>query len=97
MLTRVLEQLRASGVAPDLAITGVLMTMYDGRTNLAQSVVGDVRQHLGELVFETHIPRSTRLAEAPSHGKPIGQYDSHSAGAAAYELVAQELMARLKL
>jgi chromosome partitioning protein len=97
MLTRVLEQLRQSGVAPQLQITGVLMTMYDGRTNLAQSVVSDVREHLGPLVFETHIPRSTRLAEAPSHGQPIGHYDSHSAGAAAYELVAQELVARLGL
>ena len=73
------------------------MTMYDGRTNLAQSVVSDVREHLGALVFDTHIPRSTRLAEAPSHGKPIGHYDSHSAGAAAYELVAQELIERLGL
>lgn len=97
MLTRVLDQLRQSGVNPALRIIGVLMTMYDGRTNLAQSVVSDVRQHLGELVFETHIPRSTRLAEAPSHGKPIGHYDSHSAGAAAYELVAQELLTRLAL
>ena len=97
MLTRVLEQLRESGVAPQLQITGVLMTMYDGRTNLAQSVVSDVREHLGPLVFETHIPRSTRLAEAPSHGKPIRHYDSHSAGAAAYELVAQELAQRLGL
>lgn len=97
MLTRVLDQLRASGVNPALQITGVLMTMYDGRTNLAQSVVGDVREHLGALVFDTYIPRSTRLAEAPSHGKPIGHYDAHSAGAAAYDLVAQELMARLGL
>jgi chromosome partitioning protein len=97
MLTRVVQQLRSSGVNPRLEIIGVLMTMYDGRTNLAQSVVGDVREHLGALVFETHIPRSTRLAEAPSHGKAIGDYDPHSAGAAAYELVAQELLQRLKL
>ena len=97
MLTRILEQLRESGVNPQLQIIGVLMTMYDGRTNLAQSVVSDVREHLGALVFETNIPRSTRLAEAPSHGKPIGHYDSHSAGAAAYELVAQELIERLGL
>ena len=71
------------------------MTMYDSRTNLSQQVVGEVRQHFGERVFETMIPRTTRLAEAPSFGKPIIHYDKHSTGAAAYELLAQEFLARL--
>ena len=94
MMQRVLGQLRDTGVNPQLQMVGVVMTMYDGRTNLSQQVVGDVREHLGPLVFETMIPRSTRLAEAPSFGKPIIHYDRHSAGAAAYELLAQEFVAR---
>jgi len=96
MMNRVLEQLRQNGVNPRLQLLGVVMTMYDGRTNLSQQVVGEVRQHFGSLVFETVIPRSTRVAEAPSFGKPIIYYDRHSAGAAAYELLAQELLARLQ-
>jgi len=71
--------------------------MFDSRTKLANQVVDEVRQHFGELVFETTIPRTTRLAEAPSHGKPIIHYDKYSAGAAAYEVLAQELIARLKI
>ena len=97
MMKRVLAQMRDSGVNPGLEIAGVVMTMYDGRTNLCQTVVGDVREHLGALVFETLIPRSTRLAEAPSFGKPILYYDSHSAGAAAYDMLAQEFVERLGL
>jgi chromosome partitioning protein len=97
MMKRVLDQMRDSGVNPQLQISGVVMTMYDGRTNLCQTVVGDVREHLGDLVFDTLIPRSTRLAEAPSFGKPILYYDSHSAGAAAYDLLAQEFVERLGL
>ncbi len=95
MLSRVMSQLHDSGVNPRLELTGVVMTMYDGRTKLAQQVVGEVREHFGERVFETLIPRSTRLAEAPSFGKPIIHYDKYSAGAAAYELLAQEFLARL--
>ncbi len=97
MMQRVLAQLRDRGVNPGLQMLGVVMTMYDGRTNLAQQVVGDVREHLGPLVFETLIPRSTRLAEAPSFGQPILHYDRHSAGAAAYEVLAQEFLARAGL
>lgn len=97
MINRVLTQLRDSGVNPNLSLLGVLMTMFDGRTKLAQQVVSEVRQHFGELVFETVIPRTTRLAEAPSFGKPIIHYDKYSAGAAAYELLAQEVATRLKL
>jgi chromosome partitioning protein len=95
MLNRVMSQLHDKGINPRLELTGVVMTMYDGRTNLSQQVVGEVRHHFGERVFETMIPRTTRLAEAPSFGKPIIHYDRHSAGAAAYELLAQEFLARV--
>lgn len=97
MLTRILNQLRDTGVNPRLELLGVLMTMFDGRTNLSNQVVGEVREHFGEKVLETVIPRTTRLAEAPSFGKPIIHYDKYSAGAAAYELAAQELLKRLNL
>ncbi|MBM3831805.1 MAG: ParA family protein [Verrucomicrobia bacterium] len=97
MITRVLTQLRETGVNPRLELLGVVMTMFDGRTKLSQQVVGEVRQHFGHAVFETVIPRTTRLAEAPSFGKPIIYYDKYSAGAAAYEVLAQEVATRLKL
>jgi chromosome partitioning protein len=73
------------------------MTMYDARTRLSQQVVSEVREHFGEKVFDTLIPRSTRLAEATSHGKPIIHYDPYSAGAAAYEVLSSELARRLGL
>ena len=95
MLNRVMAQLHDNGVNPRLELTGVVMTMYDGRTKLSQQVVSEVREHFGERVFDTIIPRNTRLAEAPSFGKPIIHYDKYSAGAAAYELLAQELLKRL--
>jgi chromosome partitioning protein len=96
-VTRIVNQVREGGINPGLEILGVLMTMYDSRTKLAQSVVGEVRQHFGEKVFETVIPRTTRLAEAPSFGKPIIHYDKYSAGAAAYEVLAEEVATRLGL
>ena len=71
------------------------MTMFDARTKLSHEVVNEVRNLLGARVFETVIPRSTRLAEAPSFGKPIIDYDKYSAGAAAYEVLCQEFMSRL--
>ncbi len=95
MLNRVMAQLHDNGVNPRLELIGVVMTMYDGRTKLAQQVVGEVREHFGDRVFETLIPRNTRLAEAPSFGKPIIHYDKYSAGSAAYELLAQEFLQRL--
>jgi chromosome partitioning protein len=96
MLTRVLNQVRDSGTNPRLELLGVVMTMFDGRTRLSQQVVGEVRQHFNQLVFDTVIPRATRLAEAPSFGKPIIHYDKYSAGAASYEVLAQETLKRLK-
>jgi chromosome partitioning protein len=95
MMNRVLGQLRDAGVNPRLEIFGVVMTMFDGRTKLSNEVVGEVRNLLGTRVFETMIPRSTKLAEAPSFGKPIIYYDKYSAGSAAYELLAQEVLERL--
>ena len=95
MITRVLTQIQTSGANPNLELLGVVMTMFDGRTRLSQQVVSEVRQHFGDRVFETVIPRTTRLAEAPSFGKPIIHYDPYSTGSAAYEVLAQELLQRL--
>ena len=96
-VTRILSQVRDGGINAGLNILGVVMTMFDSRTKLAPSVVGEVRQHFGEQVFDTVIPRTTRLAEAPSFGKPIIHYDRYSAGAAAYEVLAEEVVKRLNL
>lgn len=97
MITRILNQVRETGINPNLELLGVVMTMFDGRTKLAQSVVAEVRQHFADKVFDTVIPRTTRLAEAPSFGKPITVYDPYSAGAAAYEVLAEEVAKRLGL
>jgi chromosome partitioning protein len=79
---------------PKLALAGMLLTMVDGRTRLAADVAAEVRRHFGELVFDAVVPRSVRLAEAPSHGLPITAYDPASAGADAYYRVASELVDR---
>ena len=79
---------------PRLGIGGVLLTMMDGRTRLAAQVEAEVRKHFGPLVFRTSVPRSVRLAEAPSHGLPAIAYDRRSAGADAYWKVAMELVER---
>jgi len=78
----------------DLAIAGVLLTMYDARTNLSAEVAAEVRRHLDGSVFETIVPRSVRLSEAPSHGLPIALYRPDSRGAEAYEALARELRSR---
>jgi chromosome partitioning protein len=79
---------------PDLAIKGVVLTMYDSRTNLSAEVNAEVRKHLGATVFETIVPRSVRLSEAPSYGLPIALYRPESKGADAYALLAAEFRAR---
>jgi chromosome partitioning protein len=79
---------------PRLALGGVLLTMVDGRTRLSAEVADEVRRHFGDLVFETTVPRSVRLAEAPSHGLPAIAYDRRSRGADAYWKVAMELVQR---
>jgi chromosome partitioning protein len=80
---------------PSLHVHGVIMTMYDGRTRLAQQVVQEVRRYFGTRVFTTLIPRSIRLSEAPSFGQPITTYAPESAGALAYGALAEELLLRL--
>jgi len=82
------------GLNPTLDIEGVLLTMYDERTNLGQLVARDVRAFFKEKVFETIIPRNVRLGEAPSHGIPAVLYDAKSRGAAAYVALAKEMLAR---
>ena len=79
---------------PDLEVVGVLLTMYDSRTNLSEQVALEVRNYFGDKVFEAVIPRSVRLAEAPSHGKPITEYDPGSRGAQAYQALAKEVLGR---
>jgi chromosome partitioning protein len=79
---------------PALAISGVVLTMYDGRTNLSAEVAHEVRRHLHDAVFRTIVPRSVRLSEAPSHGLPIALYRPDSKGAEAYAALARELRAR---
>ena len=78
---------------PALTIEGILLTMYDERTNLSAAVASDLRDFYGQQVFETVIPRNVRLAEAPSYGKPITLYDVHSKGAEAYVQLAKEIIA----
>jgi len=79
---------------PWLTVAGMLLTMHDGRTRLAQDVEREVREHFPELVFDTVIPRNVRIGEAPSFGKPVIHHDPHSAGADAYFELAKEVAAR---
>ncbi len=79
---------------PALAIKGVLLTMFDGRTNLSSEVSAEVRRHLGAAVYETVIPRSVRLSEAPSYGLPVALYRNDSKGAEAYRALAAEFLDR---
>jgi len=79
---------------PDIHVEGVLLTMYNGRTNLSMQVAEEVKRHFRGQVYATVIPRNTRLAEAPSHGKPVTAYDKWSKGTEAYQALARELMER---
>ena len=92
-LLHTLERVQAD-LNPKLEIEGVLLTMYDDRTNLAQQVTANLRQHFGDKLLKTTIPRNIRLAEAPSYGQPVLLYDSRSRGAEAYRELASELMKR---
>ena len=92
-LISTLERVRAA-YNPSLTIEGVLLTMYDDRTNLAQQVTETLREYFRELLYQTVIPRNVRLAEAPSHGKPVALYDPRSRGTEAYFELAGEFMAR---
>ncbi len=88
-----LERVRAA-YNPSLMIEGVLLTMYDDRTNLAQQVTETLREYFRELLYQTVIPRNVRLAEAPSHGKPVAIYDPRSRGTESYFELAGEFLAR---
>jgi chromosome partitioning protein len=92
-LVSTLERVRAN-FNPGLNIEGVLLTMYDDRTNLAQQVTDTLREYFRESLYRTVIPRNVRLAEAPSHGKPVALYDPRSRGAEAYFELADEFLAR---
>ncbi len=92
-LLHTLERVQG-GLNPALQIEGILLTMYDDRTNLAQQVTANLREHFGEKLLKTTIPRNIRLAEAPSYGQPVLLYDSRSRGAEAYRELALELMRR---
>jgi len=91
-IIQLIEQIRV--VNTGLAIRGIVMTMFDGRTNLSQQVVDEVRKHFESLTFHTIIPRSVRLGEAPSFGKPIIEYEPHGIGATAYRALAEEFLRR---
>ena len=96
VILALLDKLRASGAAPRLALEGIVMTMYDMRTNLSQQVVREIRTHFPDKIYSSLIPRSVRLAEAPSHGLPIIAYDPNCTGAAAYRQHAREFLKRRK-
>jgi chromosome partitioning protein len=93
-IVRVVEQVRDSGANDQIEIGGIVMTMFDSRTNLSEQVVNEVRQHFSERVYRTVIPRTVRLSEAPSFGKSILEYDSSGVGATAYRALAREFIKR---
>ncbi len=92
-LLRTIERVRRT-LNPKLSLQGIVITMYDGRNNLSSQVVADVREHMGDAVYETMIPRNVRVSEAPSYGKPVLLYDLKSTGAQAYLRLASEVIAR---
>ena len=93
-IVRLIEQVLDSGANERLKLGGIVMTMFDARTNLSQQVVADVRKHFGERVYDTVIPRSVRLSEAPSFGKSILEYASSGPAAQAYRALAREFIQR---
>jgi chromosome partitioning protein len=96
-IVRVVEQVRDSGANDRIEIGGIVMTMFDSRTNLSGQVVDEVRKHFGQRVYNTVIPRTVRLSEAPSFGKSILEYDSSGVGASAYRALAREFIKRHSL
>jgi chromosome partitioning protein len=96
-IVRVVEQVRDSGANDQVEIGGIVMTMFDSRTNLSEQVVNEVRQHFGERVYRTVIPRTVRLSEAPGFGKSILEYDPSGVGASAYRSLAREFIKRHSL
>jgi chromosome partitioning protein len=95
-LLETVERVRAA-LNPSLALEGIVLTMFDGRNNLARQVAAEVRKHFGNHVCRTVIPRNVRLSESPSHGCPVLQYSPSSLGAASYQALARELLAERPL
>jgi chromosome partitioning protein len=93
-IVRLIARVRDSGANPRLELGGILVTMFDARTNLSAQVVAEVREHFNERVYETLIPRTVRLSEAPSFGKCILEHDASGAGAKAYRALADEFLRR---
>jgi chromosome partitioning protein len=91
-LLEIIERVR-QGLNPDLEVGRVILTLFDGRTNLANQVMQEVKSYFGDAVSPTVVPRNVRLSEAPSFGQPISTYDPRSKGALAYEMIAKELIA----
>jgi chromosome partitioning protein len=96
LLMQVTDQIRSCGANPNLSISGLLMTMYDGRNNLNPAVAKEVRAHFQEVAFQTVIPRTVRFGEAPSHGRTILEHDAAGSGAEAYRALAAEFLERQK-
>ena len=93
-IVRVVERVRDSGANDNLELGGIVMTMFDGRTNLSAQVVAEVREHFSDRIYNTVIPRTVRLSEAPSFGKSIFEHDPHGPGARAYRTLAKEFIQR---
>ncbi|HKB57281.1 MAG TPA: ParA family protein [Lacunisphaera sp.] len=96
-ILKVVDRLKKAGINPTLDVGGIVMTMFDSRTNLSKQVVDEVKQHLSSKLFDTVIPRTVRLSEAPSFGKPIFAYDPHGVGATAYRALGKEVAERFGL
>jgi chromosome partitioning protein len=95
-LLKTVEQVKTT-LNPSLTIHGIVLTMYDPRNNLSGQVVADVRQFMGEKVYQTIIPRNVRVSEAPSYGKPVLLYDLKCVGSQAYLRLASEIIQREKI
>lgn len=93
-IVQVIEEIRASGANDTLLLEGIVMTMFDGRTNLAKQVVEEVRNYFPDQLYQSVIPRTIRIGEAPSHSKTIFEHDQHGLGAAAYMDMAKEFLVR---
>lgn len=96
-ILRNVDRIKRASINPKLEVGGIVMTMYDMRTNLSREVVDEVKKHLPDKIFKTVIPRTVRLSEAPSFGKTIFDYDPSSPGASAYKGLAKELIERFRL
>ena len=95
-LTQLVSSIRTvkRGMNPKIDIEGIILTMYDGRTNLTIQVAEEIKRFFGEKVYKTVVPRNVRLSEAPSHGMPILAYERTSRGAEAYQAIAEEFLRR---